>query len=104
MVRVSGLSAIGLIYIIAAWGLVTGALEIAAGLTLRKDVPCEWLLILSGITSIALGLVMVALPLAEAPAISLWFGAYAFVFGVLLVSLAFRLRRLVERHIEPYAA
>jgi uncharacterized membrane protein HdeD (DUF308 family) len=98
----SGLTAIGLIYIIAAWGLVTGALEIVAGLKLRKDVRGEWLLLLSGIASIALGLVMVAVPLAGASAIAFWLGVYAFVFGALLVTLAFRLRGPAGTRGEPY--
>ncbi len=98
----SGLTAIGLVYIIAAWGLVTGALEIAAGLRLRKEVRGEWLLLLSGIASIALGLLIVAVPLVGVSAIAFWLGAYAFVFGALLVALAFRLRGVIEIGGESY--
>ena len=98
----SGLTAIGLVYIIAAWGLVTGALEIAAGLRLRKEVRGEWLLLLSGIASIALGLLMVAAPLAGVSAPAFWLGAYAFLFGALLVALACRLRGVIEIGGETY--
>jgi uncharacterized membrane protein HdeD (DUF308 family) len=99
----SGLTAIGLIYIIAAWALVTGVLEIVSAFRLRKYVAGEWLLLLSGIASIALGLVMVAVPLTGASAVAFWLGVYAFVFGALLVALAFRLRGLIEMHREPNA-
>jgi uncharacterized membrane protein HdeD (DUF308 family) len=41
-----GVLLLRLIYIIAAWGLVTGTLEIVSGIELRKYVSGEWLLIL----------------------------------------------------------
>ncbi len=59
---------------------------------LRKYVAGEWLLVLTGIASIALGVVIVAVPLTGASVDAFWLGVYAFVFGALLVALAFRLR------------
>ncbi len=98
-----GLTITGLIYIIAAWALATGALEMVSAIRLRKQVQGEWLLALSGAASIALGLVMVAVPLVGPSTIALWLGAYAFVFGALLVALAFRLRGQLQTRREPRA-
>jgi uncharacterized membrane protein HdeD (DUF308 family) len=84
--------ALSLVYVIAAWALLTGIFEIAAGLQLRRHVRGEWLLALSGIASLVLGILMLSLPLAGPLAIAYWVGAYAFVFGVLLIGLGFRLR------------
>ena len=77
---------------IAAWALVTGALEIAAAIRLRKIIIGEWLLVLSGIASIALAVLLALFPSAGVFAVVLWIGAYALVFGALLIVLAFRLR------------
>ena len=95
-----GLTMFGLIYVIAAWGLATGALEIFSAMRLRQHIRGEWLMLLSGASSIALGLVMVAVPLAGPSGIAFWLGVYAFLFGALLVLLAFRFRALVEQHAQ----
>ena len=87
-----GITAIALLYLIAAWALVTGVLEIAAAIRLRKVIAHEWLLALSGIASLGFGILLVLFPGAGALAVVLWIGAYTLVFGALLVALAFRLR------------
>jgi uncharacterized membrane protein HdeD (DUF308 family) len=86
------ITAIALLYVIAAWALVTGAFEIAAAIRLRKAITGEWLLALSGIFSIALGVLLVLYPGPGALAVTIWIGAYAFVFGALLFALGLRLR------------
>jgi uncharacterized membrane protein HdeD (DUF308 family) len=86
------ITALALVYLIAAWALVTGGLEIAAAIRLRKVISGEWLLILSGLAAVALGIVLVFFPEPGALALVLLIGAYALVSGVLLIALAFRLR------------
>jgi len=93
-----GITAIALLYLIAAWALVTGVLEVAAAIRLRKVIAHEWLLALSGIASLGFGILLALFPGAGALAVVLWIGAYAFVFGALLVALAFRLRSLGRPH------
>ena len=88
-----GLTAVTLIYVIAAWAIVTGVLEVAAAVGLRRQLSGEWRLVLSGVLSIVFGVLMMVAPGAGALAMMLWIGAYAIVFGVLLLALAFRLRR-----------
>jgi uncharacterized membrane protein HdeD (DUF308 family) len=87
-----GISALALLFVIAAWAVVTGALEIAAAIRLRKIIAGEWLLALIGIASVALGIMLALFPGPGALALVIWIGAYAMVTGVLLVVLAFRLR------------
>ncbi len=87
-----GLTALALVYLIAAWALVTGALEIVAAVRLRHYVAHEWLLALGGVASLIFGFLAILLPLAGAVAIALGIGIYALVFGVLLIGLGFRLR------------
>jgi uncharacterized membrane protein HdeD (DUF308 family) len=98
-----GLTAIALVYVIAAWALITGVLEIAAAIRLRQEIRGEWWLAISGVLSIVFAVLLMIAPAAGALALVLWIGAYAVVFGALLLALAVRLRR-EQRHVrEPMA-
>ncbi len=89
-----GITAVVLIALIAAWGLVTGIMEIAAAIYLRTILKGEWLLILDGILSILLGAFLVLFPVLGAQFLVYLIGAYAIVFGILLFALALRLQKL----------
>ena len=88
------IAALSLVLLFAAWAIVTGALEIAAAIRLRKEIEGEWLLGLTGALSIVLGIAVVAFPGAGLLGLVWWIGAYALIAGVLLLALAFRLRRI----------
>jgi uncharacterized membrane protein HdeD (DUF308 family) len=92
-----GITAIVLLYLIAAWAVVTGAFEIAAAIRLRREIRGEWLLALSGVLSIAFGVALVVNPGAGALAVIWLIGAYAIAFGALMLALAFRLRGVAKR-------
>jgi uncharacterized membrane protein HdeD (DUF308 family) len=87
------LTLVVLIYIIAAWALITGILEIIAAIRLRRVITGEWLLVLTGVASIVFGLLLFAAPGPGAVVIAWWIGIYVFIFGLLMLGLAFRLRR-----------
>jgi uncharacterized membrane protein HdeD (DUF308 family) len=91
-VIVPGLAALALLYVIAAWALVTGAFEVAAAIKLRKYLEKEWLLALAGVLSMVFGILLMVFPGAGALALVLWIGAYMFVSGCLLAVLGLRLR------------
>jgi uncharacterized membrane protein HdeD (DUF308 family) len=88
-----GLSALVLLYVMAAWAILTGALEIAAAIRLRKVIANEWWLGLSGALSVAFGTVLMITPATGALAVIWLIGTYAIVFGMVLVALGVRLRR-----------
>ena len=89
-----GLTAMGLLFLIAFWAIVTGVFEFITTIRLRHEIRGEWMMALIGILSIALGFLMVAFPLAGALSVVLMIGAFVFAMGVLMIALGFKLRSL----------
>jgi uncharacterized membrane protein HdeD (DUF308 family) len=94
---------LALLYLIAAWALITGIFEVVAGIMLRRVITAEWLTILGGIASIIFGLLLVFFPSGGALALTWLIGTYALVLGMLLIFLALRLRSL-RRDVEEFDA
>jgi uncharacterized membrane protein HdeD (DUF308 family) len=92
-----GITQLALLFMIAAWAVVTGVFEIVAAVRLRKEIRGEWLLALSGVLSVAVGVALVVNPGAGLLAISWMIGTYAIIFGVLFIVLGFRLRSWLRR-------
>jgi uncharacterized membrane protein HdeD (DUF308 family) len=87
-------TALVLLYLIAGWAILTGILELIAAFRLRREVEGEWALALAGFASVVLGLLLALRP-GSGLVVVVWFvGAYALLFGVLLILLGFRLRGL----------
>lgn len=89
-------TALVLLYLIAGWAMLTGALELLAAFQLRRMIEGEWTLVLAGLVSIVLGLLLALRPGSGLVAVVLFVGVYAIAFGLLLIALGFRLRGFRE--------
>ena len=87
-----GITALILVYLIAAWAIVTGALELGAAYLLRRVVKGEWLLVVGGVISIVFGILLAINPAAGLVTIVWLFGAYMLIFGAITLALGLWLR------------
>jgi uncharacterized membrane protein HdeD (DUF308 family) len=87
-----GLTAGVLLIFIAVWAIVIGVMAIVGAIQLRKEIEGEWLLILSGVLAVLFGVLMFFQPAAGALAVIWMIAAFAIIFGVDLIVLAFKLK------------
>ena len=87
-----GLTLVVFVYMAAFWALASGIALLVAAFRLHRQ-HGEWMMILSGLLSIAWGILVVLFPIAGILAWAWWIGAYALIFGIVMLTLAFRLRR-----------
>ncbi len=88
-----GLTAVVLLYLIAAWALVTGVFEVATAIRLRQEITGEWALIVGGAFSMLFGVILAVVGPGVGLLSLIWLiGVYALAFGILLLITAFRVR------------
>lgn len=83
-----------LLMFLAAWLIVAGVYRIVFAIRVRKEIRGEWLIALSGLLAIALGVLYVLNPVSGLAVTTIWIGAAAIVYGVLQIIAAFKVRRL----------
>ena len=95
--RWPGVTALALLLLIASWAMAVGALQIVAAIRLRKVIEGEWALAVSGVLSLAFGVLAVLHPGAGALGVLWMIAGYAIGFGILLIVVGFRLRSYGNR-------
>jgi uncharacterized membrane protein HdeD (DUF308 family) len=90
-----GITVVAFVFVVAFWAIFTGVLELMAAFRLDFIDGRGWL-IFGGIVSVLYGVLLIAAPMIGAVVLTWWLGAYALVFGVCLVVLAFKLRARLE--------
>jgi uncharacterized membrane protein HdeD (DUF308 family) len=88
-----GMTALVLLYFIAFWAIMIGAMQVTGAIRLRKEIDNEWMLIASGILSVVFGIILLVAPGAGALGLLFVIGVYAVIHGIMLITLAMRLRR-----------
>ena len=89
----TGMTALILLAFIAVWAIIIGVLQLFGAVRMRNIVNNEWWLILSGLVSIAFGVVLIAWPGTGALAVIWTIAWYAVFFGCMLVGLSFELKK-----------
>ena len=88
-----GLTALLLLYLIAAWAIVTGIFEIATAIRLRNEIRGEWAVIAGGVLSVVFGVILIVVSSFAAILSLIWLiGIYAVAFGIMLLFAGFRVR------------
>ena len=88
------LSALGLLYAIAAWAIAMGTFEIAVAFVFPFSGTWSLLAVLGGLLSIGFGVIMFAHPGAGAVALLGLVAAFALVTGAMQIAFALELRRV----------
>ncbi|QDW66781.1 HdeD family acid-resistance protein [Luteimonas granuli] len=88
--------ATAMLWLLAAWLLVAGVARIVFAIQVRKLVRGEWLLALSGVLAIALGVLFFARPDLGLMTMAVWIAIGALLYGVLQVAVALRMRRFSQ--------
>lgn len=91
-----GITALVLLYVIAIWAIVTGVGSIVSGFGIGRDAGGRWLFILSGLTGVVLGILLLADPGSGAVALVVTIGFFAIIWGIITVMTSVRLRRLAK--------
>lgn len=89
------LTVIVFIALVAFWALLSGGLMLAAAFRLDTN-HGGWWFVLGGVASIIYGALLLMVPGIGALVLMWWIGAYAFVFGIVMLIGAFRLRALAH--------
>jgi uncharacterized membrane protein HdeD (DUF308 family) len=87
-----GLTAKALTWILGIWLIVRGVFELVGAFSSRQVMP-RWLLVVSGLLSLLIGVLFAANPGAGAVSIAVLLGVSALVWGVVLIAVALSVRR-----------
>ena len=98
--RTPATGALVLLWLVAFWAITHGIAEIAAGIKLRKIIDNEWLLIIAGVLSLALGIYVLMRPGIGLLLLVTWVGVYALFAGILMLMLSLKIRKWSHEH--PY--
>jgi uncharacterized membrane protein HdeD (DUF308 family) len=96
-----GLTAIGLLYLLAGWAIVTGALEITAAIPLRGEFAKARLLAFGTVLAGALAAMLFIWPAPISFALLWLTAAYTLIFGLLQIGLGLRVRNWRTRWMRP---
>ena len=91
-----GITGVVLLWLLAGWAILSGIVQLVAAIRLRRVIQGELFLGLAGVVAILFGVLLIARPGAGLVALAFLLGWFAIFYGVVLIALGLRLRRLVR--------
>jgi uncharacterized membrane protein HdeD (DUF308 family) len=82
------------LYLLAAWAVLSGIVEIIAAYRLRAEIRGEFWLGFAGVLSLLFGIMLIVKPGAGALTVIWLIASYSVLFGVVLVASGLHLKRL----------
>jgi uncharacterized membrane protein HdeD (DUF308 family) len=83
-----------LVIMLAAWLIVGGVYRIVFAIRVRKAIEGEWMIALSGLLAVVLGVMFMLNPLVGIVVTSFWIGVLAVVYGVMQIMAGLGLRKM----------
>ena len=97
-----GPTAYVLVIIVAAWALVGGVVEIVGGFGAGETAGTRAMFILSGLVSVAFGVLLFARPNVGAVTLALLFGLYSLIYGFSQITAGVQLRHVGKDFQQPF--
>jgi uncharacterized membrane protein HdeD (DUF308 family) len=91
-----GITALAFLYLLAAWAIITGILQLIAPLAFPMSVGRGVLSALSGVLSIVFGVLIAAQPASGLLTVVWLIGIYAIVAGIMYIALYFESRSVAS--------
>jgi uncharacterized membrane protein HdeD (DUF308 family) len=89
-----GITAVLIVALVAWWAIVSGVIQFVVAIELRKVIENDWLLVVGAVLSILFGVLLLWRPWAGILTLSWLFGIYALLYGIMMLSLGFRVKSL----------
>ena len=89
-----GITALAFLYLLAAWAILTGIVELVAPLSFPTSFGRALLMVLAGLVSIVFGILIAAQPSSGLLTVVWLIGFYAIVYGVMYIVVYFQSRSL----------
>jgi uncharacterized membrane protein HdeD (DUF308 family) len=90
------ITALALVFFVGAYAMLSGVLDIAIAIRLRRSIRGELLLILTGMVAIVFGVLVFLFPDAGALTLVWMISVYAIATGIMLLVLGLRARRWTQ--------
>ena len=92
-----GITALALLYLVAFWAITLGLTQVIAAIRLRREISGELWFVVGGLLTVVFGVIILLFPGTGLLSLVWIVGAWAIVFGITNLILAWRLRGLHQQ-------